>query len=196
MNKQDRHILVEEKFGITSQSQITTLPGLPSIPEPPEEFNECKEKPDERVSEMQASPQSSPRVYPDTLFIVSNSLPIRIQRRISDLSNTDMQRVEWDISWNTESLLCEVEKTIREQMNVVWVGGVYVDIDDEEYKQDLVRELSAFNCVPVFYTSKMLHRHYRGYCKVRDSMFFFFFFGKEIKFYFLFLMEKQLFLIC
>lgn len=118
---------------------------------------------DDDASESVASDPSSSS-QKDRIIIVTNQLPIRVQRR------TDTGK-GWTFSWEENSLPIQLKDGLLkdglsdEEIEFIYVGCLKDDIhpnDQDEVSQIL---LETFKCVPTFLPPDLFSRYYHGFCK-------------------------------
>jgi len=93
------------------------------------------------------------------LYIVCYHLPVSIHRTNDPLK-------PFEVSW-AESLIAKSDKSVSEDINVVWLGTCRVPDpkpSDEEMKA-LLAILDEIHCIPIFMDPTLASLHYRGYCK-------------------------------
>ncbi|KAL5573955.1 hypothetical protein UlMin_023552 [Ulmus minor] len=91
----------------------------------------------------------------DRIIIVANQLPLEAERRDKG----------WSFTWNEDSLLLHLKDGFPMDTEVLFVGSLKADVDEDE--QDDVSQilLDRFNCVPTFLPADVLEKFYDGFCK-------------------------------
>lgn len=112
---------------------------------------------DENSNSVSSDAPSS--VSQERIIIVGNQLPLRVHRK------SDGERGGWNFSWDDDSLLLQLKDGLPEDVEVVYVGGLKVQIDPSE--QDSVAQtlFETFKCVPAFVPPDLFSKFYHGFCK-------------------------------
>ncbi|XP_077252252.1 putative alpha,alpha-trehalose-phosphate synthase [UDP-forming] 7 [Tasmannia lanceolata] len=109
----------------------------------------------DKENSVSSDVQSS--IAQDRIIIVSNELPVIAERRPDNKG--------WSFSWDEDSLMLQLKDGFPEDMEVIYVGSLKVEIDENE--QDDVSEtlLEKFKCVPAFLSHELFSKFYHGFCK-------------------------------
>lgn len=112
---------------------------------------------DENSNSVSSDAPSS--VSQERIILVGNQLPLRVHRK------SDGEHGGWNFSWDDDSLLLQLKDGLPEDVEVVYVGGLKVQIDPSE--QDSVAQtlFETFKCVPAFVPPDLFSKFYHGFCK-------------------------------
>ncbi|TMW64835.1 hypothetical protein Poli38472_009002 [Pythium oligandrum] len=113
-----------------------------------------------RYSLVQPPPQHQKRrpSLVKTVIIVVNVLPLVFERKADDSG--------WKIEWSSSatSLFYRNLVSNTERYLPMFIGCPEVFVSREE-ETAVEKQLSAFNCVPVFLDPVVAHRYFQGFCK-------------------------------
>lgn len=94
----------------------------------------------------------------DRMIIVMNELPINAQKKGANVNG-------WVFNWDKDSLFYRLKDGLPDNMEVLYVGSLKVEVDENE--QDYVSQilLDDFRCVPTFLPPDLADRYYNGFCR-------------------------------
>nr|POE70033.1 putative alpha,alpha-trehalose-phosphate synthase [udp-forming] 11 [Quercus suber] len=98
------------------------------------------------------------RVSRKRIIIVSNQLPIRGTR----VEGTGQWCFEYDFNGG---LALELRDVLSADVEVVYVGCLKVEIDEDVQDDVAAQLLEKFRCVPVFLPNEIRDKYYHGFCK-------------------------------
>ena len=85
-------------------------------------------------------------------MIVSNQLPIRARREGN----------AWEFEWDEDALVAQAKAGLPEEYDVVYVGGLSVDVDVMEQEEVAAALKAQHNCAPVFIAPELKDKYYKG----------------------------------
>ncbi|KAJ7551022.1 hypothetical protein O6H91_07G130400 [Diphasiastrum complanatum] len=96
-------------------------------------------------------------VTQDRAIIVAHMLPLHAERRADNLS--------WSFRWDEDSLILRLKDGLPDDLEVIYIGCLKVEVENEEQDEVAAKLLEDFNCVPAFLPSDLRSRFYHGFCK-------------------------------
>nr|AKA43768.1 trehalose-6-phosphate synthase [Dunaliella viridis] len=92
------------------------------------------------------------------VIIASNHLPLRVKK-----SSTG----EWQFEFDEDALTAQAKDGVPRShfQEVLYVGGLPVDVEPEEQENIAIKLRDLYNCCPVYLDSAVKERFYKGFCK-------------------------------
>ena len=83
---------------------------------------------------------------------MSNQLPIRARREAG----------AWEFEWDEDALVAQAKAGVPDEYDVVYVGGLSVDVDVMEQEEVAAALKAQHNCAPVFLAPELKEKYYKG----------------------------------
>lgn len=91
------------------------------------------------------------------IIIAANQLPIRATR--------DSDTNQWNFEYDMNGAVLQLRGTLGADVEVVYVGCLKVEIDEDEQDDVSTLLMDKFRCVPVFLPADIGEKFYHGFCK-------------------------------
>ncbi|KAG8372446.1 hypothetical protein BUALT_Bualt12G0067000 [Buddleja alternifolia] len=94
-------------------------------------------------------------------IIVSNQLPLKANY-IGDSSEIAKK---WSFDWDFDALVLQLKDGFAPDVEVIYVGGLGVEIEPSDQEEVAQLLLDKFKCVPTFLPLDLINKFYHGFCK-------------------------------
>jgi trehalose 6-phosphate synthase/phosphatase len=91
------------------------------------------------------------------MLVVAHMLPLNAKPRADGNS--------YIFDWDKDSLLYQLKDGLPAEMEVIYVGCLKVEVEENDQEEVAAFLLENFNCVPAFLSPDLRNRFYHGFCK-------------------------------